>query len=224
MTLPRVKTLAAVGLSVLVLAGCGSARPGVAIEVDGRTVSLDRVQALADGVCGGIGPVSAKNGSTLPKAGAQTEAAATLLNDLLADQFADEFDLTTSAAFAEEMRVFKQEAAKQGVPSEHMDAVVDFASSQARLRDVQVQVGRAALLDQGAEQVADEQAQQVGAMLFADWAGERDVEIDPRFGLHMKEGSLVADGDDLTVAVSDVATLASDPSRAGELPSNLRCD
>ena len=223
MTLPRVKTLAAVGLGVLVLAGCGSARPGVALEVEGQRVSLDRVESMAAGLCGGLGPLNEQSGSTLPRSSAQTEAAAMYLNDLLAQQFADEFDLSPTPAYAQQVSALEQEVVAQGVAAEHVDPVVEFLSTHALVSDLQAQAGRAAMAEQGTAEAPAEQAQQAGAAVFAAWSAERDVEIDPRFGLGLEEGNLVIADNDLSVAVSEVASIAQDPQRLGELPASLRC-
>jgi hypothetical protein len=222
-TLPRLKTLAAVGASVLVLAGCGSARPGVAIDVEGQTVSLNRVDSMAAEVCAGLGPATEASGSTLAKRDAQTTVAAYLLSATLAEQFADEVGVRTSSGYADDLRNVEQQLAAQGVPQEHLEGVVEFYALDSYVTDIQAQAGAAALAQEGVADAGQEQAQQVGGQLFAEWAQARDVVIDPRYGIEMSEQGPTYADTDVSIIVSDAAAAMADSQQAASLPVNLRC-
>lgn len=223
MSLPRVKTLAVLGVSVLALAGCGSARPGVAVEVDGNRVSLSEVEGIADALCEGLAPVNEEAGNNQPRYDAATTAAAVAVQDLLADLLAEEFGIEPSAEFTQQVGALRADAANQGIAEEHVDEIVDAVAAQYRLADAQVQVGTAAMAAQGVSDVDQQQANELGATLLASWFAERDIEIDPRFGLDFENGQAVLAETRTSTAATDFAVLAADPERAAELPRNLLC-
>ncbi|MGN0063644.1 MAG: hypothetical protein ACI379_05330 [Nocardioides sp.] len=223
MSVPRVKTLAVLGVSVLALAGCGSARPGVAVEVDGKTVSLSEVDATAQALCDGLAPLNEQAGGNQPRHDAGSTAAAVALQGLLADLLDEEYDISPSAAFTAQVEAMRADAVAQGVAEEHVDEIVDALANQYRLADAQAQVGAAAMAAQGTTDIDQQQAQELGGTLLAGWFAERDIEIDPRFGLSFEGGTPVLADTRTSTAVSDLAVLAADGERAAELPRNLLC-
>jgi hypothetical protein len=221
--LPRLKTSVALGLGVLMLAGCGSARPGVAIEIDDKTVSLAQVSENAEALCTGLAPLNEAAGVREPRSNANSTAASLATQGLMAQMLFDEFGLVPSPEFTQSVATLRQQAAEQGVAAEYADAVVDILTAQYRLQDAKLQLGAAALEGQDPASITQEQAFELGSAFVSEWAQDKGIEIDPRFGIEFVEGTFAVAATRTSTSVSELALVAEDPERSADLPSNLLC-
>lgn len=231
---PSRLVLAVVPLAAVLLSGCsgavtagGGSGPGVAVRVADDQVRLTEVDLAADGVCRGIMPQLEERGQAVPLGDVRRYAVRTLATRLQVEQWAADRDVTAGATY--ETRRAQLEGQAASMPADVRDEYVRVESTQAFTQDLLVQVGRTALQAQGTAAPTDEAAFEAGALDFQEWATGRsdEVEIDPRFGLSLDEGTFVVAETGSSVAVSDAARQGVaeqvDPAYAASLPESQRC-
>lgn len=220
-----VRTVGAMALAGLVLTGCGSASPGVAVEVGDETISTRSVDEASAHVCTALGEDFESSGRVVPMGFIRQGVVQLMTLESTATQIAEEYGVEPGAAYQRELAQLERTAA--GLPEEVREDYVEVMSANALANDVLEQVGRASLTAEGFTDPTVEQVTQAGTDIFTSWPDTHGVEVDPRYGLEMVDGALTPVDTNLSVAVGETATsgLATepDPTYAGTLPETHRC-
>lgn len=220
-----VRTVGAMALAGLVLTGCGSASPGVAVEVGDETISTKSVDEASAHVCTALGEDFESSGRVVPMGFIRQGVVQLMTLESTAMQIAEEYGVEPGAAYQRELAQLERTAA--GLPEEVREDYVEVMSANALANDVLEQVGRASLTAEGFTDPTVEQVTQAGTDIFTSWPDTHGVEVDPRYGLEMVDGALTPVDTNLSVAVGETATsgLATepDPTYAGTLPETHRC-
>jgi hypothetical protein len=220
-----VRTVGAVALAGLVLTGCGSASPGVAVEVGDETISTRSVDEASAHVCTALGEDFESSGRVVPMGFIRQGVVQLMTLESTAMQIAEEYGVEPGTAYQRELAQLERTAA--GLPEEVREDYVEVMSANALANDVLEQVGRASLTAEGFTDPTVEQVTQAGTDIFTSWPDTHGVEVDPRYGLEMVDGALTPVDTNLSVAVGETATsgLATepDPTYAGTLPETHRC-
>lgn len=220
-----VRTVGAMALAGLVLTGCGSASPGVAVEVGDETISTRSVDEASAHVCTALGEDFESSGRVVPMGFIRQGVVQLMTLESTAMQIAEEYGVEPGAAYQRELAQLERTAA--GLPEEVREDYVEVMSANALANDVLEQVGRASLTAEGFTDPTVEQVTQAGTDIFTSWPDTHGVEVDPRYGLEMVDGALTPVDTNLSVAVGETATsgLATepDPTYAGTLPETHRC-
>lgn len=220
-----VRTVGAMALAGLVLTGCGSASPGVAVEVGDETISTRSVDEASAHVCTALGEDFESSGRVVPMGFIRQGVVQLMTLESTAMQIAEEYGVEPGAAYQRELAQLERTAA--GLPEEVREDYVEVMSANALANDVLEQVGRASLTAEGFTEPTVEQVTQAGTDIFTSWPDTHGVEVDPRYGLEMVDGALTPVDTNLSVAVGETATsgLATepDPTYAGTLPETHRC-
>jgi hypothetical protein len=208
------------------LSGCaGSASPGVAVDVDGETISVADVDRAAAAVCTSLEPDLRGASNTVAMTNVQQYVVSLLTAAEQARRLADEHGVDPGAEFSRAVAQSRQTA--KAFPEETRDDYVEVMSAEPLVNAVVDAVGRASLAQDGIAEPTVEQVAQRGQDLFTSWPDQHPVEVDPRYGLAMDGGQLRAADTNLSVAVGEVAKAASaaepDPVYARTLPAGQRC-
>lgn len=215
---PSVRRVALATLALATLTACSggpSIHPGDAAMVEGESISIERVDALAEDYCTLEEPGLAQQGAVLPMALLRSIAVEALVTDALLPAFAEEAGID----LAEVRRGVRDEVAEalEGAPEDIAD------EAEARLH---LEGARVAVLELvGREGAASrEQAAAQGAAVFSAWREEQEVEIDPRFAAVDLDRIAAWGGANgsLSVPPDDVAE-ALDQKTAAALPAEQRC-
>lgn len=210
----------------LLLSGCGSLSAGTAATVGDETISLAQVDRAAEAVCRSFEDQLVEAGQVVPLSEMRQYAVGLLAASSQARQIAEEFDVDPGTDHQRETARLAAEA-EDAVPEELREEYVAIGSTESLVNSVILAAGRAALAEEGVTEVEDEQAMQRGSELMASWTEENGVEVDPRFGLELREGQLHRTDTGTSVAVSDTARAGiadqADPAYSSQLPSNQRC-
>jgi hypothetical protein len=220
------RSVGALALAGLVLTGCGSsARPGVAVEVGNESISTSTVDSTSAHLCTALGDQFKSNGTVVPMGFIRQGVVQLLTLSSTADQIADEYGVEPGQAYQRE--VAQREATAQSFPEEVRADYVEVMSANALASDILNQVGRIELEDQGVKDPTVDQVTQAGTDVFSSWPDQNGVEIDPRYGVEMKDGTLTPVDTNLSVAVGEDAKagMATEPDAtyANTLPETHRC-
>ena len=219
------RTVGAVALSGLVLTGCGSASPGVAVEVGDETISTRTVDRASAHVCTALGDEFRGSGTVVPMGFIRQGVVQLMTLESTAMQIAEEYDVEPGAAYQRELAQLERTAA--GLPEEVREDYVEVMSANALANDVLEQVGRASLVADGFTEPTVDQVTQAGTDIFTSWPDANGVEVDPRYGVELVDGTLTPVDTNLSVAVGETAQagLATDPdvTYANTLPETHRC-
>lgn len=160
--------------AVLVVGACGSMHPGSAVVVDDESISIDKVDTLADDICEAA---SASGQSDMAGADVRQQAASITLNLTGARQLADDLDLDVP-----ESATAVSEDESSNLETQFPDA------DQSKLLEV-VKLGKesSALLtaigqDQAGPDASAKEVQQAGQQSVQEYLDKADVSIDPRYG------------------------------------------
>lgn len=212
----RVAVAALALAAVAPLSACSGGpdlHPGSAAVVDGASISIEQVDALADDVCTLQEPLLAQQGGVLPMALLRGIAVETLVADALLPAFADEAGIELADVRS---RVRDEVGARvDGYPAETRDAAAAFLELDETRRTVLLLAG-------GAQAASPEQAVAAGAERFAAWRAEQDVVVDPRFGT-VDLDRQVWDQANGSVSVKAEESDALDQKAAAALPAGQRC-
>lgn len=198
-------TLLAAG-AALVLSSCGGTAPGVAAEVDGRTITASEVDDFARVLCALDGEAAA----TAPSKGARFRALEILLNIELSRELVD-FGRADSAQVAE--AVANSASTRDMVPVDVRDtfdrAVKEYAQAQLAITEL----GEDSLRERGQSSPDEQDAFLEGDRLRAEYAASGEVEVDRRFG-ELENGVLARTAGSMSVPVSQTAVqgVAMEPS------------
>jgi hypothetical protein len=207
----RTTKLLAAAAAVLTLAGCASLRPGVAAEVGDERISMDRLNAFADSFC--RSGLLAQSGQADTAAATRVASLSFLIRTALATQYAEEYLDTVPQSQVDGFIATTVEPTIESLPEEQREDFLD------EVRDflVATQLAQSAALAQlqatGSELTEQSVGEAVNA-LWAQWADDAGVELDPRFGTWQDMNIAVSSGS-LSVPATDEAPAASGPgSRA----------
>ncbi len=222
----RLLPVAVMGLSALLLSGCaGSASPGVAARVGDETISSSRVSTATEHMCTALAPQFESEGQVVPIGAISQFVVRVLALGSQAEQIAEEHGISPSATY--ERDVAERTRAAASFPEEVREDYIEVMSTQAYASDILDQVGRAKLVAEGFTDPTLDQVTQAGADVFTVWPDVHGIEVDPKHGLELTDGSLVPSDTNLSLAISDEAKagLAAQPdaSYANSLPSSQRC-
>jgi hypothetical protein len=220
------RTAGAVALSGLVLTGCaGSARPGVAVEVGDDSISTTTVDRTSAHLCTALGDQFKGSGTVVPMGFIRQGVVQLLTLSSTAHQIADEYDVEPGDTYQRE--VASRRASAEAFPEEVRDDYVEVMSANALANDILTQVGRAKLNAEGFEDPTVDQVTEAGTDVFTSWPDRHGVEVDPRYGVEMVDGTLTPTDTNLSVAVGEDAKagLATEPDAtyANTLPETHRC-
>ncbi|MDP2772586.1 MAG: hypothetical protein Q8O61_03440 [Nocardioides sp.] len=213
----------------VVLTGCGvtgtSFQPGVAAQVDDRTVTTDHVDAVVSSYCDALKDQLEADGSAAPLSYFRGGVAGQLALVLAAEQLADDYDVEPTNDY--ERTVSGIEAGTRQLTEEQREAVLEVESSSAYVASVQLAVGAKLLADEGVGGAANEEAGQRGVEAFNEWLDTHEIEFNPEYGITIEDGSLVAVDTQLSYPVGEAAKAGQaaepDPAYAKSLPASQRC-
>jgi len=219
------RTWLALGAAGLALSGCGSATPGVAVQVGDEEISTSRVDEAASHMCTALGDQFEAEGTTVPMGFVRQGVVQLLTLRSQAEQIADEYDVEPGSTYGND--VTQREKTAAAMPEEVRDDYVELTSANALVQDVLDQVGRIELEERGVADPTLEQISQAGVDVFTVWPDANGVEIDPRYGLRNIDGVLSPVETDLSTAVSEQAKAGlntePDAAYAQTLPLTHRC-
>lgn len=210
-----------VGLAGLLLTGCGSATPGVAVTVGDEQLSVRHVDSVTANYCTAVGDLE----SEVPMSFVRQYVVQLLTLRSQASQIAEDYGVQPGSTYRNDV------AQRQGTagtkPEEVRDDYVEIASTTAYAQDILDQVGRIELEDEGITEPTAEQTTQAGIDVFNQWPDVHGIEIDPRYGLDDVDGVLTPVDTNTSVAVGETAksglSTEPDPAFAQTLPANHRC-
>lgn len=218
----KVAVLASAGL---VLSGCGSLSPGVAVEVGDETISTQRIDTAAEHYCTAVTEQLEADGTQLPMGLLRKIAVERLTVRSIADQLADEYDVKAGPAFHTALADAEQRA--ESLPEEVREDYVALSTANPYANAILEQVGQAKLAEDGVEDPTPEEIGLAGVDAFESWPDAHGLEFDPRFGLETIEGRLAALDTNTSTAVSDNALMGLDvevnPAYVESLPERHRC-
>lgn len=209
------------------LSGCGVAgtgfSPGIAAEVGDREISIDRVHELAASYCDAITPQL--EGQVLPNRYLTSGVAGQLALAEAAQQLGEEHGVEPSEQY--DSQVSQLRTAVAGLTRDQQAAVVEVDSAGSLVSDVVIGVGEVLAEEEGLSDPSREQVAQLGNQALAEWIEENDVDLNPRYGIELRNGQPVEADTSTSVAVGDTATAAMadspDQEYAASLPDSQRC-
>lgn len=221
MSKTRLMTAATTAIAGLLLTGCGTASPGVAVKVGDEEISTRDVNEVTSNYCTAVGELE----SAVPMGFVRQYVVQLLTLRSQASQIADDYGVEPGTAYYND--VAQRQGTASTKPEEVQDDYVELASTSAYAQDIVDQVGRIVLEDQGVTDPTAEQTTQAGIDVFNQWPNTHDLEIDPRYGLRSVDGVLSPVDTSTSVAVGDTAkagmSTEPDPAFAETLPVNHRC-
>lgn len=221
MSKTRLMTAATTVVAGLLLTGCGSAAPGVAVKVGDEELSVRHVDSVTQNYCTAVGELE----SEVPMGFVRQYVVQLLTLRSQASQIAEDYGVEPGSTYANDV------AQRQGTagtkPEEVREDYVELASTTAYAQDILDQVGRIVLEERGVEDPTSEQVTEAGIDVFDQWPDANGIEIDPRYGLEAVDGSLRPVDTNTSVAVGETAKSGMetepDPAFAETLPLNHRC-
>jgi len=206
------------------LSGCGAgASPGVGVTVGDETISASRIDAVTGNLCTAL--QDRFEGQRVPLGVIRQGVVQFLALDSQAEQIAEDYGVSPSASY--QRAVTENTRAASVMPEEVRADYIEVLSSEALASDVAEQVGRAKLAGEGFAEPTVEQVTQAGADVFATWPDANGIEVNPKYGVELTNGTLSPIDTNLSFALSDEAKAGMatepDPTYAGSLPSSQRC-
>ena len=225
MSKTRLMTAAPTWLTVvlagLLLTGCGSAAPGVAVQVGDEELSVRHVDSVTANYCTALGDLE----SEVPMSFVRQYVVQLLTLRSQASQIADDYGVEPGSTYRNDVAQHQGTAGTK--PEEVREDYVELASAAAYAQDILDQVGRIVLEEDGVVDPTVEETTQAGIDVFNQWPDAHGIEIDPRYGLDSVDGVLTPVDTNTSVAVGETAKsgLATDPDPAfaRTLPLNHRC-
>jgi hypothetical protein len=217
----RLRTAATTAVAGLLLTGCGSASPGVAVKVGDEELSVRHVDSVTANYCTAVGDLE----SEVPMAVVRRYVVQLLTLRSQASQIAEDYGVEPGSTYRSHLA--QERAVADTKPEEVRQDYLELASASAYAQDVVDQVGRIELEEKGVAEPTAEQATQAGIDVFNQWPDVHGIEVDPRYGLDAVDGVLTPVDTNTSVAVSEEAKsgLATepDPAFAQTLPLQHRC-
>ncbi len=224
MSKTRLMTAATLGVAGLMLSGCGSAAPGVAVKVGDQELSVREVDATAANYCTAISQ-SFEAGQVYPMSQVRQYVLQLLTVRSQALQIADDYGVEPGSTYQND--VAQRQGTAGVLPEDVREDYVKISSTTALAQDILEQVGETVLEDNGVTDPTVDQASQAGLDVFNQWPDTHGIDIDPRYGVRSVDGVLTPVDTNTSVAVGETAKAGiadeQDPSFAKSLPSTQRC-
>lgn len=223
----RMSGLAGLVAAGALLTGCGSASPGVAVQVGDEEITVNEVDGLAGDYCLAIeDQLAAQNPPQIvPNRYFRGGIAGTLTMRSIGEQLGDEYDVEPGATYQESVAQLEQSVAV--LDEEVRDAVIEVESSSAYVEAMQAAVGGVLLEDEGATDAEYSDQVARGQQAFEDWISDNGVTFDPALGVRLTKGNVESVDTSLSYAVGDNAVQGAadepDPAYAGALPASHTC-
>ncbi|WP_374458246.1 hypothetical protein [Nocardioides sp.] len=225
MSKTRLMTAATMGVAGLLLTGCGSAAPGVAVKVGDEQLSVRDVDNAAREMCTALGDQFEAENTVLPMSFVRQGTVQLLTLRAQAMQVADDYGLEPGSGYFNDVAQRRRTAAS--MPEEVRETYVELTSANALASDIVNQVGEIVLDERGVTDATTEEVSQAGADVFNQWPDANGIEIDPRYGLESVDGVLRPVDTNTSVAVGKTAKdgLKTEPDAAfaSSLPLTHRC-
>jgi len=217
----RLMTAATTAIAGLLLTGCGSANPGVAVKVGDEEISARHVDQVTSNYCTAVGELE----SAVPMGFVRQYVVQLLTLRSQTSQIADDYGVEPGTTYYNDVAQRQDTASTK--PEEVQDDFVELASTSAYAQDILDQVGAIVLEDKGVTDPTSEQTTQAGIDVFNQWPNTHELEVDPRYGLRSVDGVLSPVDTSTSVAVGETAKAGAatepDPAFAATLPVNHRC-
>lgn len=221
----RLLTAATMGVAGLLLTGCGSAAPGVAVKVGDEELSVRDVDSAAREMCTALGDQFEAQSTVLPMSFVRQGTVQLLTLRAQAMQVADDYGIEPGSTYHNDVAQRRRTAAS--MPEDVRDTYVELTSANALANDVVNQVGEIVLDDRGVTDPSTDEVSQAGIDVFNQWPDANGIEIDPRYGLESVDGVLKPVDTNTSVAVGETAKagLKTEPDAtfAKTLPLTHRC-
>ena len=225
MSKTRLMTGATLGVAALLLSGCGSASPGVAVQVGDETLSVRDVDGAAGRMCTALGDQFEAESTTLPMSFVRQGTVQLMTLRSQAMQIADDYGVEPGSSYLNDVAQSRRTAAS--MPDEVQDTYVELTTANALANDIVEQVGEIVLADAGVSEPSIEEVSQAGIDVFNQWPDANGIDIDPRYGLESVDGVLTPIDTNTSVAVGDraITGLSNEPdvAYARTLPLTHRC-
>ena len=225
MSKTRLMTAATLGVAGLLLTGCGSASPGVAVKVGDEQLSVRDVDTAAREMCTALGDQFEAQSTVLPMSFIRQGTVQLLTLRAQAMQVADEYGIEPGSSYRNDVAQRRRTAAS--MPEDVRETYVELTSANALASDIVDQVGTIVLEERGVTDPTTEQVTQAGVDVFNQWPDANGIEIDPRYGLESVDGVLTPVDTNTSVAVGQTAKdgLKTEPDAAfaRTLPMTHRC-
>ncbi len=225
MSKTRLMTAATLGLAGLLLSGCGSATPGVAVQIGDEELSVRDVDAAAGRMCTALSDQFEAQSTTVPMSFVRQGTVQLMTLRAQALQVADDYGVKPGSSYLNDVAQRKRTAST--MPKDVQETYVELTSANALANDIVEQIGRISLEDAGVSEPTVEEVSQAGIDLFNQWPDANGIDIDPRYGLESVDGVLSPIDTNTSVAVGETATtglaLEPDTGYANTLPLNHRC-
>lgn len=223
------RSLLATGLVVGLLGGCAVAgtgfHPGVAAEVGDESITVRTVDRIAGDYCSAILDQLAGNNQVLPQRYLRGGVAAQLTLVSAAEQLAAQYDVEPGEQY--DQKVAELQGAVATLSEGEQEAVLAIESSSTYISGVVQAIGDQQLRAEGAPAPTSDEAAAAGRKVFDAWLAENDVEIDPQFGVEIKDGQVVTTDTSVSVAVGEAAKNGQaetpDDQYSRSLASSHRC-
>jgi hypothetical protein len=190
-------------------------------------VTTRHVDQLSRDSCHGLEQLN-KTGSSQPNSPTPLstithQVTNALIGKVVAEQLADDYDVTTTADYKSNLNQTRQQLAP--LSAGDRDAIMEVIDAQAYSQDVLVQVGAIELKKQGKTDTPAQEQYTEGQKLAAKWVADHDVDINPKYGIEYGNDGPVDTA--LSVAVGSTAKdgVAAQPSAdyVDSLPRDLVC-
>lgn len=223
---PLTTVVVAAALGSAVLSGCSvagtGAQPGAAARVGDETISMERVDDVADSLCEVLLSDARQEAQVYPGSVLRNAAHTGLVMREMGEQILEEHGAEVPDGAVSDLDRLRRTYGSAD-PEDLETALPAFVGGEY-LQAVFVAVGREEL----GEEATDEQALTAGVELARAWQDEQDLETNPALdAVRIGETSFETERDAVSVAVSDAARDATDPEsgaeRAASLPASQTC-
>jgi hypothetical protein len=221
----RLMTAATTVLAGLLVTGCGSAAPGIAVKVGDEELTVREVDAAASRMCTALGDRFASENTVLPMSFVRQGTLQLMTLRTQSLQIAEDYGVEPGSSYQNDVAQSRRTAST--MPADVQDTYVELTTANALATDIVNQIGEIVLEDDGVTDPTTEQVTQAGIDVFNQWPDAHGVEIDPRYGLESVDGVLTPVDTNTSVAVGETAKagLATEPDTAfaRSLPLTHRC-
>ena len=222
----RLKLAATLALCTAgLLTGCAGVQPGVAVQVGDETIRVSEINRITDGYCQAYERQLESDGEVLPMEFLVSNILYRLALSAAARQLADEYGVTPSSAYTENVATLEQTVSE--LEPLAAEARLAVEGGGAYVSDILTSIGRQELESDGVADPSEEEALARGQDVMTVWLAENEPDVDPQYGLRINDLQPSFIDTSTSFAVSDEAVAGSnrepDSSYAGELPDSQRC-
>ncbi|MFS0884180.1 hypothetical protein [Aeromicrobium sp. 179-A 4D2 NHS] len=170
--------LVVLGLAALALSACGPVHPGAAAVVDGSRIAMSDVDDVAAVYCAASlsgGTAEGQNQAGIDTIGLRRQAIADLLAGEVADSIAQErdYDITVPKVSGQDRAQLEE------MFGDDLDGALALIERNQRTSAIVVEMAR----EQNPDVTDEQQLLQAGQQLLGQAVNDRDITVDPRFGL-----------------------------------------